>query len=176
MPEVFRMKRFFFVLTAGIFVLCTHVDAQGPSMGGGGAPAYSQSGHPMNTAHNSNQALQTARDSQKPSGPAHVSVTVAAEEKGSPGINFPAKTPRLYGSFTTTGTNKGDRVHAVWLNASTKKALYKTDMVSTEPNFTGTVSINAPPAGWPAGKYELDIYLGNKMAARAAFNMKGPGQ
>jgi hypothetical protein len=45
-------------------------------------------------------------------------------------------------------------------------------MVSAEPNFNGTVSINAPPTGFPAGKYELDIYLGNKMAARAPFNVK----
>ena len=130
-----------------------------------GAPATT-------TAHTTNQTLDAARDSATTTGPTHVSVSVAAEEKGNAATSFPTKTQHLYGSFTTTGTNKGDRVHAVWVNSSTKKALYKVDMTSTEPNFNGTVSITAPPTGWTPGKYELDIYLGNKIEGRASFNMK----
>ena len=98
-------------------------------------------------------------------------MTVAAEEKGNPATSFPAKTPRLYGSFTSTGTTKGDALHAVWVNSATKKQLYKTDLTGQEANFVGTVSIDAPH-GWPPGKYELDIYLGNKMAGRSTFNIK----
>jgi len=162
------MKRLFPLVLAGIFAAIQQLPAQMK----GGAPSYSQPGHPMSTAHNSDQALATAADSKKPGGPPHVSVSVAAEEKGNPATSFPTKTPHLYGSFTSTNTSKGERIHAVWVNSATKKALYKTDMVSAEPNFNGSVSINAPPTGWPAGKYELDIYLGNKMVGRAPFSMK----
>ena len=152
----------------GVFATVQHLAAQG--MGGGGYGAQSRA---PSTSYNSSQNVASANTAAtKSSGPAHVSVTVAAEEKGNPATTFPTKTTRLYGSFTTTGTDKGERVYAVWVNAATKKPLYKTDMVSASPNFNGNVSINAPPTGWPAGKYELDIYLGNKMAARTTFNIK----
>ncbi len=163
------MKRLLPLFVLGIFAVVQQLSAQ---MQGGGGSTYAQPGHPASTSHTSNQSLETAKDSGKPAGPVHVSVSVAAEEKGNPAASFPTKTPHLYGSFTTTGTIKGEKIYAVWVNSATKKALYKTSMISAEPNFNGTVSINAPPTGWPAGRYELDIYLGNKMQGRASFNMK----
>jgi hypothetical protein len=162
------MKRLLPLVLAGAFTAVHPVQGIGRD-----TPAYSQSGHPTNTSHTSSQALETAKDSSKPTGPVHVSVRVATEEKGNSATTFPKNTPHLFGTFRTTGTNKGDRIHAVWVNSSTKKPLYKIDMTSTEPNFYGTVSISAPPTGWPPGKYELDIYLGNKMAGSASFNIKG---
>ena len=161
------MKRLLPLILIGVFATVQHLAAQGPGMGS--APSYSQAGHPVNTAHSSNQPLVTGA---KPAGPPHVSVTVAAEENGAASTSFPTKTPHVYGSFKTTNTNKGDRIHAVWINSATKKPLYKTDMTGTEANFFGTVSINGPATGWPPGKYELDLYLGNKMLARAPFTVK----
>ncbi len=166
------MKRLLPLILLGIFAAVQQLAAQMQSGGGG---TYAQPGHPMTTSHSSNQSLETSNTYGKQTGPVKVSVSVAAEEKGNPATSFPTKTPHLYGSFTTTGTNKGEKIYAVWVNSATKKALYKTDMVSAEPNFNGTVSINAPPTGWPPGKYELDIYLGKKLQGRATFNMKGSG-
>jgi hypothetical protein len=163
------MKRVLPLILIGVFAALQQLAAQGGyGMGGGG---YAPPSHPPSTSY----PAGTANAATKSSGPAHVSVTVAAEEKGNPATTFPTKTPHLYGSFTSTNTDKGERIHAVWVNTATKKALYKTDMVSAQPNFNGTVSINAPPTGFPAGKYELDIYLANKMVARAPFNVKGSG-
>jgi hypothetical protein len=162
------MKRLLPLILIGVFPTVQQLAAQSMSRTGG--PAYSQSGHPASTSHTSSQSLQAAKDSTK-AGPVHVSVSVAAEEKGAAAGSFPAKTPRLYGSFTTTGTNKGEKLHAVWVNSSTKKQLYKTELTGQEANFVGNVSIDAPH-GWPPGKYELDIYLGNKMAGRTTFNIK----
>jgi hypothetical protein len=158
------MKRLLPLILAGIFAAVQHLAAQG--MGGGG---YGAQSHPPSTTHTSNQT--STANAAKSSGPATVSVTVAAEEKGAPAASFPVKTPHLYGSITTTNTNKGDKIRAVWVNSSTKKQLYKTDLTGPDANFTGNVSIDAPK-GWPPGKYELEIYLGNKMAARAPFTMK----
>jgi len=168
LPDKFFMKRLLPLILAGIFAAVQPLWAQGMSAGG----TYAQPGHPASTSHTSSQSLETAKDSAKSNGPVHVSVSVAAEEKGNPATSFSTKTPHLYGSFTTTGTNKGEKIYAVWVNSATKKPLYKTSMVSAEPNFNGNVSIDAPH-GWNPGKYELDVYLSNKLQGRATFNMKG---
>jgi hypothetical protein len=133
------------------------------------AGPFAPPNHPALTSRISNQV----EANPYPYAPllAHVWVSVAAAEKGTVATSFSAKTSHLYGSFKTTNTDMGERIHAVWINSSTKKPLYKTDMISTQSNFFGTVSINAPPAG----QYELDIYLGNKLEGRANFNMRGLG-
>jgi hypothetical protein len=162
------MKRLLPLILIGVFAAVQQLAAQGM-----GSSGYAPPSHPPTTSHTPSTATQaTNTAATKSSGPATASVTVAAEEKGAAAGSFPAKTPRLYGSFTTTGTNKGDKLRAVWVNSSTKKQLYKTELTGQEENFVGNVSIDAPH-GWPPGKYELDIYLGNKMAGRTAFNIKG---
>ena len=166
--ERFRMKRLFPLILLGVFAAAQHLAAHGM-----GASGYAPASHPPTTSYNQTQNVATASAAAaKPTGPPHVSVTVAAEENGAASTSFPTKTPHVYGSFKTTNTTKGDKLHAVWVNSATKKQLYKTDLTGQEANFVGTVSINGPATGWPPGKYELDVYLGNKMLARAPFTMK----
>jgi len=141
---------------------------------GGGGQNYAPQGHPTTTtSHSSSQTLETRREyGQQQSGAARASIAISAEEKGGGAVAFPTKTPKLFATFQTHGTTKGDNIRAVWVRQSDKKGLYQTKMIGNQNDFGGTVSINAPPAGWPAGKYEVELFVNDKIVGKAVFAMK----
>ena len=162
------MKRSLSLAVVGILVAASHqLFAQGM---GGQAPAYSQPGHPIANQPNTNSYPSNTSTSLNANGPKTASVTISDGSHSA--TTFPTETRQLSASFTTSGTNKGDKLQAIWLSSvNGRKKIYETNMTGDQTNFGGSVSINGPASGWPAGKYELDLFVNNKLVAHQPFKM-----
>lgn len=136
---------------------------------GATAPAYSQAGHPM-----TNQPNTAGAGTSNPQSLAtRLSASVSISDGSKSATSFSSKTKQLSATFTTTGTNKGDKLQAVWISSvNGRKKINTTALTGDRQNFNGSVSINGPAAGWPAGKYELDLFVNNKLVAHQPFTMK----
>ena len=161
------MNRSFSILLVGIVSLTTsHLFGQGM---GGQAPAYSQAGHPIANPSNNSFGGNTS-SSLNVNGPKTADVSISDGTHSA--TAFPTATRQLSASFTTRGTNKGDKLQAIWLSSvNGRKKIYETNMTGDGANFGGSVSINGPASGWPPGKYELDLFVNNKLVAHQAFHM-----
>jgi|GEM_PF-807494 len=92
---------------------------------------------------------------------------------------FAPDTPEVFALLQMKGVKKGDKLRAVWFAddvgaaapANTKMAEKAMTMEGdpTEGNF----SCSKPPPNWPPGKYHVDIYANDKLAATAKFTVEG---
>jgi hypothetical protein len=155
------MKRSFVFLFLAIFA-AAHADAAGYTM----APPK-QSNPPSTSGSNQPAASNTAY-----AGPPKVQVSIMQEEKGASATTFPSNVQKLYASFKTQGTKKGDKVRGVWISTAKSKKLYETTLTGDQANFVGSFSINGPAQGWPPGNYKAEVYLNNHLAASANFTIK----
>jgi hypothetical protein len=111
-------------------------------------------------------------------GKAKVEAAIAVDKDTKPTTTFAADVPKLYAFFRSKGTQAGDKLRGVWIaedvgDAAPKKTkIDEATLTADENDFYGAFSLTKPTKGWPAGKYQVDIYLGDELATTAKFTIK----
>jgi hypothetical protein len=109
-------------------------------------------------------------------------ITVKAIVTSSPGEGpvtaFPPDTPKVFTTFKSKGAKKGDKIRAVWIAedvgdaaAPNSKVLETTGDLDSDTD-TGMFSVSQPKNGWPPGKYRLEIYANDKLAATVNYSIE----
>jgi hypothetical protein len=91
-----------------------------------------------------------------------------------PATTFPADTAMIYCTWKAEGVKVGDPARGVWIAEDVGAAAppnYKIDEASLNLPFAnaGSFSVSKPTAGWPVGKYRLEIYLGKSLSKTVPF-------
>jgi hypothetical protein len=121
----------------------------------------------------SSVALQLAGAADKPS----VEVVFAKDQESKPTDTFPADVPKIYAFFRSTGTKSGDKIRGVWIAEDVGTAAPKetkideSALTADKDNFYGAFSLSKPTAGWPVGKYRVEIYHGDALATTGKFTV-----
>jgi hypothetical protein len=108
-----------------------------------------------------------------------VTVVMSAGEKGKPTTVFTPDTPELRATFQTKETKKGDKLRGEWIaddvgDVAPPNTKIGEKILSLEAdNGGGYFTFSKPTAGWPAGKYHLDVYANDKLATTAKFTVEG---
>jgi hypothetical protein len=111
-------------------------------------------------------------------GKAKVEAAIAVDKDTKPTTTFTADVPKLYAFFRSKGTQTGDKLRGVWIaedvgDAAPKKTkIDEGTLTADENDFYGAFSLSKPTKGWPAGKYRVDIYVGDELATTAKFTIK----
>jgi outer membrane usher protein FimD/PapC len=95
-----------------------------------------------------------------------------------PTTTFASNTPKLYALFKTKGAKTGDKVRGVLIAEdvgdvapANTKVLEKTlDMEGDTDD--GDFNFSKPTKGWPVGKYRVEVYVNDELAATAKFTIK----
>jgi hypothetical protein len=107
-----------------------------------------------------------------------VEAAIAVDKDTKPTTTFAANVPKLYAFFRSKGTQTGDKLRGVWIaedvgDAAPKKTkIDEATLTADEDDFYGAFSLTKPTKGWPAGKYRVDIYVGDELATTAKFTIK----
>jgi hypothetical protein len=107
-----------------------------------------------------------------------VESAVAVDQNTKPTDTFPATTPQLYAFFKSTGTHKGDKFRVVWIaedvgDAAPKETkIDESTILADGDDFYGAGSLTKPTAGWPVGKYRVEIYLGDDLVSTSKFTIE----
>jgi hypothetical protein len=111
-------------------------------------------------------------------GKAKVEAAIAVDKDTKPTTTFAADVPKLCAFFRSKGTQAGDKLRGVWIaedvgDAAPKKTkIDEATLTADENDFYGAFSLTKPTKGWPAGKYRVDIYVGDELATTAKFTIK----
>src|SRR5207248_6568120 len=105
-----------------------------------------------------------------------VFMTTAPEEEAT--TTFAPDTPKFYAIFKTTGIKKGDKARGVLIAedvgdaapANTKVLDETIDL--DEDTDDGDFNFSKPDNGWPVGKYRVEIYVNDELAAKAKFTVE----
>jgi len=107
-----------------------------------------------------------------------VESVIAVDENTKPTDTFAPTTPKLNAFFRSTGTAKGDKWRGVWIAedvGSAAPANTKIDegtLTADQDNFYGAFSLSKPTAGWPLGKYRVEIYVNDQLATTVKFSIQ----
>ena len=99
---------------------------------------------------------------------------------GRPMTSFPSDTPRLYVLFKTTGMNGGDKIRALWTAIDVGEAappntsVDDRTLIADGDTDDGEFSVSKPTDGWPPGKYRVEIYVNDQIAASMQFTVETP--
>jgi len=92
---------------------------------------------------------------------------------------FPPDTPKIYCAWKVEGVKAGTPVRSVWIAEDVGKVAppnYKIDEATFNPPAgapsEGSFALNQPNAGFPVGKYRLEIYMGSTLAKTLPFTVK----
>ena len=91
---------------------------------------------------------------------------------------FAPNTPKIYAIFTLADVPRGTKLKCVWIAEKTEVAPpnYKIDEASMDVGGLingGNCNFSKPTDGWPVGQYRVDMYLSDRLAHTARFNVKG---
>lgn len=96
-----------------------------------------------------------------------------------PTTEFRPDTPKVFCVWRVEGAKAGTPIRAVWIAEDTGGSAppnYKVD--ESRHTLPGTASgaftLSKPTAGWPVGRYRLEIWLGEKLAKTLRFTVKAP--
>jgi hypothetical protein len=93
---------------------------------------------------------------------------------------FAPDTPNLYAVFTLADVPANTTVKSVWIAEKTDVAPenYQIDGTSLTvggSTNSGNFSLSRPTNGWPAGQYRVEMYIAEKLAHTARFQVEGSG-
>jgi hypothetical protein len=103
----------------------------------------------------------------------------AAIQDTEPATSFAEDVPKLYASFKTQGTKKGDTLRGVWIAEDVGEAapantkIDESKVTADQDDFFGAFSLTKPTEGWPVGKYRVEIYSGDKLVVTVKFTITG---
>jgi len=96
-----------------------------------------------------------------------------------PATEFPPNTPKIHCAWKAEGLASGTSVRGVRIAEDVGTVApknFKIDEATFNPpagsNAAGTFALSKPNAGFPVGKYRLEIYLGKDLAKTVPFTVK----
>ena len=122
--------------------------------------------------------LNGAEPSESASGQAGViHAFVANRTDGQPTKKFFTASSKIYGIWQGKGLKAGDIIQAVWVaeafGYSRKDVpITRGETTAYKPDDVGIFSLARPVAGWPVGRYRLELYVGPKLAATVKFSIE----
>ncbi len=78
----------------------------------------------------------------------------------------------VYASIRVSGSANSGLVRALWTNERGETIQDDTRIITPSNNDRVTLHV-APPQGWAAGRYKLDVYLDDKLADSERFSVEG---
>jgi hypothetical protein len=116
--------------------------------------------------------------SPSPSPGKSIAAVLAREPAGEPTASFSTETPKIYLRWQGQALNADDKIRCVWIAEDVGKAApanYHVDEAVTTANESqtaGVFTLSKPKAGWPEGKYRVEIYLGTQLVATLPFTIE----
>ena len=127
-------------------------------------------------------ATQAKESKTKASSPAVVSsgtVTMSKKEDGPAMTSFSAGDPAIYATHTGDKMKKGDKVRFVWIIEDGGKTITPNSKVSEYNTVANGYNngkefshLDKPAAGWPLGKWRVDVYVNDVKTTSAKFAIK----
>lgn len=102
--------------------------------------------------------------------------TLVEELSGEPVTSFSTDAAKIYVLWKSDSIKEGEKVRSVWIaedvgTAAPKNTKIDEATVTATSDKGGTFSISKPDKGWPAGKYHLELYVGDKLAETLKFSI-----
>ena len=107
-----------------------------------------------------------------------VTAVMATGAKAKPTTTFASDTGEIHVLFKTTGAQKGDTVRTVFIaedvgdKAPANTKIDEKTLSLEGDTENGDFSMTKPTKGWPAGKYRVEIYAGDKLATTTKFTVE----
>lgn len=104
---------------------------------------------------------------------------LAVDKDTKPTDTFSADVPKIHAFFIGEALKPGDKVRGAWIaddvgSAAPKGTKIDEATITAEtPTDHSAFSLSKPTAGWPVGKYHVDIYVNDKLAETVPFVIKG---
>jgi uncharacterized RDD family membrane protein YckC len=92
-----------------------------------------------------------------------------------PSSEFYTDTPKIMCVWTVKGVDPSVPITVVWIVDDSGGAAppnYKIMEKSLSGAPEGSFALTSPSNGWPAGKYHVEIYIGDKLAKQVPFSIK----
>lgn len=109
--------------------------------------------------------------------PHFAEMTVSDSEDGDATETFAPGTPKIFVHAGLVDVAHGSKVSSDWIAEDTDGAApanYKIDSVTLDIGMLTnvvTVSLSKPNAGWPVGRYRVDLLIDGKVAGAAHFKV-----
>jgi hypothetical protein len=104
-----------------------------------------------------------------------VEVYMTSTPGGEEETSFASDTPKLLAMFKTKGIKDGDKVRGVLIAEdvgdvapANTKVLDKTLALDKDTD-DGDFNFSKPTKGWPVGKYRVELYVNDELAATTEF-------
>ena len=109
--------------------------------------------------------------------PAPLQVTLAADRQGQPKTTFLTDTAKIFARWQGSTLKPGDIVRAIWIAEAFGKEerdakITEGQVAADKPDERGIFSLARPEGGWPIGRYRLEIYVGDQLAAAVKFKIE----
>lgn len=108
----------------------------------------------------------------------NVEVYTTSSPGGEEETSFAPDTPKLFAMFETKGIKDGDKVRGVLIAEdvgdaapANTKVLEKT-LALDEDTDDGDFNFSKPTKGWPVGKYRVEVYVNDELAATTKFSIE----
>ncbi|MDQ2868488.1 MAG: hypothetical protein M3R59_08795 [Verrucomicrobiota bacterium] len=108
-----------------------------------------------------------------------IRVSVGKDAAGTAEEYFTSTIPRIFLRWQTQSLPEKTKLRCVWIAEDVGDAAPKdyhveeTSLVPSEP--AGAFIVSRPTDGWPPGKYRVELYAGERLAATAAFTIEDRG-
>lgn len=102
---------------------------------------------------------------------------LAQDKDTPPATTFPADVAKIYAFWIGDALKSGDQLRAVWTAEDVGAAAPKetkideATMTADKADDQGAFSLSRPDKGWPLGKYRVEIYDGETLAATLKFTI-----
>lgn len=109
--------------------------------------------------------------------PHFADVTVSDSEDGDATGTFAPATPKIFVRAGLVDVARGSKVSSDWIAEDTGGVApvnYKIDSVTLDIGMLTnvvTVSLSKPNAGWPVGRYRVDLLIDGNVAGAAHFKV-----
>jgi hypothetical protein len=117
---------------------------------------------------------------QFPSPEKSITAVLARDPAGEPVDFFTTETPNVYLRWQGQALSAGSKIRCVWIAesvGSSAPANYHVDeatATANESQAAGTFTLSRPKAGWPEGKYRVEIYVGTRLVETLLFTIEKP--
>lgn len=105
-------------------------------------------------------------------------VFLAKDRDSEPTTKFSTDAPKIEAFWKGTALKAGDKIRAVWMaedvgySALSESKITEASATAYKPDDDGAFALARPKEGWPAGKYRVDIYVGDKVAESLRFTIE----
>ena len=103
--------------------------------------------------------------------------TLARDRNGEPTTTFRSDSAKIYTFWKDNTLKAGDKIRAVWIaegigyTALKDAKITEASATAYKPDDDGYFALARPKGGWPAGKYRLELYVGDRLAETLKFTI-----